>query len=175
MRFYPNIALFSDQLGKYLNCICINFIIRGFCLFASLLYAQVPVNHQGVFTYETFQTLSPWKSLKKLPGAERCFSHELKGSGKNHNIEIFLGTWCSDSRKWIPVFLKLAPILQADSLFFVFLDENKEDTEGLAKRRNISHVPTFILYRKQTEVGRIIESPESGVLSKDLLKIFQQP
>ena len=88
-------------------------------------------------------------------------------------IFIILGTWCSDSQREVPRFLKITEFLnlQAGRLVIIGVDKNKEAGEILISKMNIELVPTFIFYFKDVEIGRIIESPEE-TLEKDMLNII---
>ena len=90
-------------------------------------------------------------------------------------LEIFIvmGTWCSDSQREVPRFLKITEFLnlQSGQLVIIGVDKNKEADEIPISRMNIELVPTFIFYYEGEEVGRIIESPKE-TLEKDILNIL---
>ena len=90
-------------------------------------------------------------------------------------LEIFIvmGTWCSDSQREVPRFLKITEFLnlQSGQLVIIGVDKNKKADEILISRMNIELVPTFIFYYEGEEVGRIIESPKE-TLEKDILNII---
>jgi len=48
-----------------------------------------------------------------------------------------------------------------DSLKMVTLDYSKTDPEGLAVANAVKFTPTFIFFREQKEIGRIVERPAS--------------
>ncbi|MCK5168315.1 MAG: thioredoxin family protein, partial [Bacteroidales bacterium] len=88
-------------------------------------------------------------------------------------IFIILGTWCSDSQREVPRFLKITEFLnlQSGQLVIIGVDKNKEADEIPIIRMNIELVPTFIFYFEGEEIGRIIESPKE-TLEKDMLNII---
>lgn len=91
--------------------------------------------------------------------------------------EVFFGTWCGDSRREVPKFLKIAErsgFLSPDSIFLWAVDRNKELDNGLTKKRNILRVATFIIFFHEKEIGRIVESPQSESLEQDILNILKQ-
>lgn len=69
---------------------------------------------------------------------------------KNTEVTIFLGTWCGDSKLWVPRFIKLWDELGLDrhQLQFVALHNSsevyKQGPAGEEKGLNIHRVPTFI-------------------------------
>ena len=99
---------------------------------------------------------------------------ELSTLSEKINIEIFIGTWCSDSEREVPRFFKviedagIVPLLTID-LWAV--DRKKTLDSNLAQLRNIERVPTFIFYRDKQEIGRIIESPDE-LLEQDMALIL---
>ena len=97
----------------------------------------------------------------------------LQNITHDFSVEIFLGTWCSDSEREVPRFLKIwqkANLNKKGKLYIYALDKNKESKTGLTKLKNIEFVPTFIFYRDKEEIGRIIEEP-AELLEKDISNI----
>jgi tetratricopeptide (TPR) repeat protein len=103
----------------------------------------------------------------------------LKPLLQNKRMEIFLGTWCGDSRREVPRMLKILQSAGMDStqLSLIFVDNSsdsyKQSPQHEEKGKNIHHVPSFIIYEGKKEIGRIIETPVVS-LEKDLLAILQQ-
>lgn len=109
-------------------------------------------------------------------------SLSAKQVGKNmktKNMEIFLGSWCGDSRREVPRMLKILQYAGVDTnaLSIIFVDNSplayKQSPQHEERGKNIHRVPTFIVYNGSTEIGRIVESPVAS-LEKDLLAILQQ-
>lgn len=77
------------------------------------------------------------------------------------SILIVLGSWCSDSRREVPRFLRILDELKFDfeKVTLNFVDRKKESPEGNISSLEIKLVPTFIFYRNEKEIGRIIETP----------------
>ena len=77
------------------------------------------------------------------------------------NVLIFFGTWCHDSQREVPRMLKIleAVGLPEDHIKMVTLDFSKTDPGGLAVANGVEFTPTFIFFRHQDEIGRIIERP----------------
>jgi hypothetical protein len=99
----------------------------------------------------------------------------LKEKIKGIKCVIILGTWCGDSKEQVPRFLKIIDIIGIpfEELKIISVDRNKEAPEMNVKEQyKIEKVPTFIFYRGDTEIGRIIETPNES-LEKDLLGIVK--
>jgi len=89
------------------------------------------------------------------------------------NIEIFMGTWCGDSKREVPRFIKILDQLEFDrsNLLIVNLDRKKQCPNEEEKGKNIEYVPTFLIYKNEVEIGRIVEFPII-TLESDLLNIL---
>jgi len=109
---------------------------------------------------------------------DSSITRSLKPLLKNKAIEIFLGTWCGDSRREVPRMLKMLELcgydIQKVKLIFVSnaADAYKQSPQHEESGKNIKRVPTMILYDNQIETGRIIEFPVE-TLEKDLLRILK--
>lgn len=96
---------------------------------------------------------------------------------KGIRIQVFLGTWCGDSKREVPAFIKLLHQAQfpAQQLQLIGLGGSdslyKQSPAGEEKGLGIFRVPTFIVYKDNKEIGRINEYPTQS-LEVDLLKIL---
>ena len=86
---------------------------------------------------------------------------------------VFFGTWCGDSKRELPHFLKIADQCGIDSsrIRLYGLDRSKKSNDGLTDQYHIERVPTFIFLKNGGEVGRITERP-NGTLEADILSIL---
>lgn len=98
---------------------------------------------------------------------------------QNKSIEVFLGSWCGDSKREVPRMIRILEQAGMDTarLSLIFVDNStgsyKQSPQHEERGKNIHHVPTFIIYDDKKELGRVVESPVSS-LEKDLLAILQQ-
>jgi thiol-disulfide isomerase/thioredoxin len=104
---------------------------------------------------------------------DKAVLDKLKLKQEGVEILIVLGTWCSDSQEQVPRFFKILDKIKFNkkSLQMICVSRDKEAGEVETVNYNIQKVPTFIVYRKGREIGRIIESPYA-TLEKDLLMFF---
>lgn len=88
------------------------------------------------------------------------------------DIEVlaYFGSWCSDSQREVPHFMRLA---EASDLKVRYIGLNRTKTEPAAEiaRWTITRIPTFIVLKNGTEIGRIVEQPTT-TLRGDLQKIL---
>ena len=101
-------------------------------------------------------------------------SELIKESDLEITMTIVMGTWCSDSRREVPRFYKILDLIEFPSNSIDLISVNREKTvpDGDISELEILFVPTFIFYREETEIGRIIEIPEK-TLEKDFLGIIE--
>ncbi len=94
-------------------------------------------------------------------------------------IQVFFGTWCGDSKREVPRFLKLMQEISFPEKNISLIATGGSDS--LVKQspqheeagKGIYRVPTFIIYKNGKEMNRINEFPVFS-LEKDLLNIFDQ-
>jgi thiol-disulfide isomerase/thioredoxin len=88
-------------------------------------------------------------------------------------IKIILGTWCPDSRREVPRFMRILDIWKfpVAMLTFIGVDNAKLSPVGEFDKLDIQRVPTFIIYKNNIEAGRIIENPTTS-LEQDMVNIL---
>jgi len=89
------------------------------------------------------------------------------------SITVVLGTWCPDSHREVPRFMKIMKEIgfPPAALTFIGVDLDKRSPVGEFEKLDIQRVPTFIFYKKNIEAGRIIENPKAS-LEQDMLNIL---
>jgi len=98
---------------------------------------------------------------------------QLRGKLKKLKVTVVMGTWCGDSKDWIPHFYKIMDQVGFDykNLTLICVDHEKKAAVKNLSKLKIERIPTFIFYHKKHELGRIIETP-ADLLEKDMLKIL---
>ena|ERR1035437_7066811 len=88
-------------------------------------------------------------------------------------IKIVMGTWCPDSRREVPRFMKVLNLwhFPVTKLTFIGVDNEKHSPVGEYVNLGIVRVPTFIVYNNNIEAGRIIENPLTS-LEQDIVNIL---
>lgn len=133
----------------------------------------------GPFTLERLQADTLYSTWYQ----ESYDSYHMKGENplwakqlENLEVDIYLGTWCGDSKNWVPKFVKLWDDLGLDrsQLHFTALyngdEKYKQGPNGEEKGLGIHRVPTFIFKKEGTEYARIVETPLND-LETDLAQI----
>ena len=132
----------------------------------SHICGEFPLNY-----LEHDSTYSSWflknYSELKLPNKRL----KLKSKLKNSTVDIYLGTWCGDSKKWVPKFVRLWDELglKRSQLRFIGLYNDKERYKtspgGEEKGQQIHRVPAFIFKTENKEYARIVESPKNDLIT----------
>jgi hypothetical protein len=96
----------------------------------------------------------------------------LRIAGQGVETKVFLGTWCPDSRREVPRFLKVVDALGTSlgPVVLIGLDRRKKSPEGFEIPYNVERVPTFVFLRKGKEIGRVVEIPQTTI-EADMLTI----
>ena len=119
-----------------------------------------------------------WQDRYDIYLPDRVVARKLKKIFRKHkdiSIKVFLATWCGDSRQHLPDFVKLVHKTKLKNTRYFALNRQKEmDDLDLIDLYsfNIERVPTFVIYKGEQEIGRIVETPQVS-LEKDLLDICQ--
>jgi thiol-disulfide isomerase/thioredoxin len=103
------------------------------------------------------------------PAVIQKIQQHLKGL----KITIVMGSWCGDSREWVPRFYRIMDKTGFDfrkKLTIISVDRDKKAPGTKADLLKIERVPTFIFYRNHKELGRIVETP-MDVFEKEILRI----
>lgn len=101
----------------------------------------------------------------------------IKSKLNEYQITLFMGTWCGDSKMEVPRFYKIleACNFPEEQLTVIALSRKsemyKQSPNHFEAGLNIHRVPTFIFYKDQKEVNRIVEHPME-TLEKDILNII---
>lgn len=93
-------------------------------------------------------------------------------------VTVFLGTWCSDSKRELARLWRGfddAGVFSEDELPFrlayVAVDRQKREPSGRAEAAGLEYVPTFVVTRDGEEVGRMVEVSPGGI-EHDLLALL---
>jgi hypothetical protein len=131
----------------------------------------------GPTTKEAFQDTSfAWwyDSHYDMYEVDSAIVDEFKDYLRETDITIVLGTWCGDSRRELPPFLKILEYAgyPEDRITMISVDRKRQAEDIDIEAMDIRYVPTFIFYIDDEEIGRIIESPKE-TLEIDMAEILR--
>lgn len=98
----------------------------------------------------------------------------IRSCTRSIHIDVVLGTWCGDSKRNLPQFLRVldAAANRRLSWTLICVDRTKKDRRGVASKYDVTRVPTFVFIEKNHEIGRIVESP-MGTMEEDVCAILK--
>jgi hypothetical protein len=115
-----------------------------------------------------------WQTLmgKYQPDAQAVAA--LKKSREDLTVIIAAGTWCGDSKHYVPQLLRA--LHEAGNrhiqIKLVGIANKFVGPADFVKQRDIKKVPTVIVERKGHEIGRITETPVAKTMEEDLAAIL---
>ena len=139
---------------------------------STFLLGEITTDHLQSNSYSNWYTVNyeNYTVDKKLV---QLFKKQLN----QHEVVLFLGTWCGDSKREVPRMIKIleAADFPQEKLKIIALDRRKENYKkglhGEEEGWNIIRVPTLILLKNGIEVNRIVERP-IDTLEEDFLTIL---
>ena len=136
----------------------------------------------GIITTDTLLK-APYNAWYKKNYDEYTINSSVKArleaiSLKGIKIEAYFGSWCGDSKRELPRFIKVLDEIGFDkaNLHIIALGGSdslyKQSPQGEEKGKGIYRVPVFIIYRNGVEINRINEFPVQTI-ERDLMAILQ--
>lgn len=123
--------------------------------------------------------------ISSLPGFEAQFesyqpeesaNQQLQSWNEFVRIKVFLRLDCSASQELVPAFIKIMDAVDNPyfELEYISLSEDRSQWESDSGGHSIAKTPTFIIFKDNEELGRIVENPLDS-LEQDLVEILQAP
>jgi len=128
----------------------------------------------GPTTREAILEHSPaWQGLVAAYQPKPEVLDRLRGLGREARIEVYFGSWCSDSMAHVSAFFKILDLVDSPLIQPVYfgIPEAKEKRAPYYEGKKIDKLPTFIIIVDGREAGRIVETPKKSV-EEDLVKIL---
>lgn len=135
--------------------------------------------HQGrpgpIALDELFKTAPTWRKRADAyqPDAEAVAA--LQTYDRDVEVTVALGTWCGDSRNYVPKLLRALeaagnPRLHLD---LVSIHRGFDEPAELIRDERLTNVPTVIVRENGEELGRIVETPAAATVEADLAAILR--
>jgi hypothetical protein len=115
-----------------------------------------------------------WRSRMNKYKPEAQTVAALKRVEPDTTLIIAAGTWCGDSKHYVPELLRALHEAGNPHLHIKLIGIANKFAEPVEfiKAHEIKKVPTIIVERNGKEIGRITESPVSKTMEDDLVAIF---
>lgn len=156
-----------------MNKMLLFFVIFAFFISTLLIYAKTdlvgPISKEDIL-----ENFPAWKEKAASYFPQQEIIEKLKSINYTIKIEIFLGTWCPDSKEHVSAYFKIMELTDNPLITtsYIGISKEKEARQPYIQGKNIIKVPTFIVYIDHEEKGRIIEHPSQS-LEEDLLDIIE--
>ena len=129
----------------------------------------------GEMTMEKlWETVPVWRSMMKNYEPNSQAVAAIKSNDKDTLVTLAFGTWCPDSKNYVPKLIKALRAAGNDKLQIklVGIDNQFREPVTAVQPRRITNVPTVIVERGGREIGRIVETPASSTIEEDLASIL---
>lgn len=121
-----------------------------------------------------WETVPVWRSEMETyqPNSEAVA--RIKANDKDTTVTLAFGTWCPDSKNYVPKLIKALRDAANDKikLKLVGIDNQFHEPVDTVQPRRITNVPTVIVERGGQEIGRIVETPASKTMEEDLAAVL---
>ncbi len=121
-----------------------------------------------------WETVPVWRSVMKNyePNAEAVKT--IKAIDKDTVVTLAFGTWCPDSKNYVPRLIKALRAAANDRIQvkLIGIDNQFHEPVDTVQPRRITNVPTVLVERSGREIGRIVETPASATMEEDLAAIL---
>ena len=88
-------------------------------------------------------------------------------AGEDLRVDVYLALWCHDSAVHVPPFIKIMDQLDPGTVkirYFTCQRKGSREQKYYVEPLKVTRIPTFIFYRGQKEIGRIVETPGQPLL-----------
>jgi len=136
---------------------------------------EAPPELVGPLTQELiFEALPEWQDRMVAYEPRLDVVAALKDVADFVQIEVYLGSWCSDSAVQIPAFIQVLNLVNSPQIQATYMGvpEAQEARGAYIAGKEIEKIPTFIILVNGLEKGRIVEKPAVSI-EEDLLALIR--
>ena len=128
------------------------------------------VNDEGLKNYTVFTNADVYYKEYNI---DTSLAEIINKNSNDISIKVIFGSWCGDSKRNVPAFQKIVEVSNFDKSKIEYIAVNRKKKVGSVDiaSLDIKRVPTFIFYRNDKEIGRIIENPTSETIEQDWVDI----
>jgi hypothetical protein len=123
-----------------------------------------------------WEALPVWRAKMDTYTPDAAAVAALKAIDKDTSVTLIFGTWCGDSKAYIPRLVKALHLAGNAKLKIklVGIDNQFNQPTDIVQPRKLINVPTVIVERDGRELGRIIETPATTSAEADLAAILNE-
>jgi thiol-disulfide isomerase/thioredoxin len=121
-----------------------------------------------------WETVPVWRSVMEGYQPNAGAVATIKASAAETKVTLLYGTWCPDSKNYVPRLLKALKMAGNDKIQvkLIGIDNQFREPVDAVQPRRITNVPTVIVEREGHEIGRIVETPAMKTMEEDLAAIL---
>lgn len=125
-------------------------------------------------TDKLWETVPVWRSEMEAYQPDSDAVARIKADDKDILVTLAFGTWCPDSKNYIPRLMKALRASDNSRIHvkLIGIDNQFHEPVDFVQSRRITNVPTVIIERGGQEIGRIVETPASKSMEEDLAAIL---
>lgn len=136
----------------------------------------VPIWYGAIEPARLDAGIRDWRDERVTYEPKQKWLDLLASATLKYELVVAMGTWCGDSREQIPRLQAILAALGERSPFvaprLVGVDRSKWVDRELYPFGQVELVPTIVVTAGGSEIGRIVETPASGKIEKDLARIL---
>ncbi|HEX8091131.1 MAG TPA: thioredoxin family protein [Blastocatellia bacterium] len=121
-----------------------------------------------------WETVPIWRSAMNDYRPNEGAVAALKANATDTKVTLVYGTWCPDSKNYIPRLVKALRAAGNDKIQvkLIGIDNQFREPIDTVQPKRITNVPTVIVERGGREIGRIVETPAAATIEEDLAAIM---
>jgi hypothetical protein len=125
---------------------------------------------------KVWEAVPVWRAKMDAYTPDAAAVAAIKAIDKDTNVTLIFGTWCGDSKMYVPRLVKALHLANNPKLKvkLVGIDNQFNQPIDVIQPRKLINVPTVIVERDGHEIGRIIETPATGSAEGDLAAILNE-
>lgn len=114
---------------------------------------------------EILEKIPEWKPFVDAYSPQIDIISRLQAVPEDVRIEIFLGTWCPDCRQHVSAYFKVMDMVRNPMIQTTYtgVPRDRAARQPYIEGKNIERLPTFIVFFRDQEIGRIVEIPSKSV------------
>ncbi|HEX5759379.1 MAG TPA: hypothetical protein VF121_09315 [Thermoanaerobaculia bacterium] len=128
--------------------------------------AEEPILTGEVTREQVEEFLPDWVQEEVAAQPDAAAVQALAAVPAGAEVTVYLGTWCSDSRRELARFWRVLDEAGGTlpfALRYVAVGRDKNEPAALTAGAGLLYVPTFVVERDGREVGRIVEAAPRGI------------
>ena len=125
-------------------------------------------------TDKLWETVPVWQAKADAYTPDPKGVAALKAVDKDAKVTVIFGTWCGDSKHYVPQLLRALREAGNSKLQvkLIGVDSQFHEPVDTVQPRQLTNVPTVIVERDGHEIGRIVETPAVDTIEQDLADIL---